>query len=107
MVASTLRKARAALDAGDLSRARDLAQAVLVRFPGNPEAREIAGECWRRDAYALLGSQRVDEAARAFAQARALQPADARLANDHGVLFGTLPPGTRADAIVERAIPTV
>jgi putative acyl-CoA dehydrogenase len=28
-----------------------------------------------------------------------------RLANDHGQLFGTLPPGTHVDTIVERAIP--
>ncbi|MCC6380229.1 MAG: hypothetical protein IT519_15550 [Burkholderiales bacterium] len=84
MIASTLRKARAALGAGALARARELAAPVLARFPGNVEARSVLGECARREAYAWLGAQRTDDAARAFAEAREYHPDDARLANDHG-----------------------
>lgn len=84
VTAIPLRKARAALDAGDLARARALAGEVLAKYPGNVDARAIAGESARREAYALHGAGDFESAARAFAEARLARPADARLANDHG-----------------------
>ncbi|HET8739878.1 MAG TPA: acyl-CoA dehydrogenase family protein [Acidimicrobiia bacterium] len=63
------------------------------------EARRIVGLLATTWAGTLLARHGDPEVFQAYAASR--------LANDHGVLFGTLPPGTRADAIVERAIPAV
>lgn len=84
MMANTLRKARAALDTGDVERARALAGPVLERFPGNAEARAILGDAWRREAYALHAAGRFTDAARAFAGAIEARPGDAALHNDRG-----------------------
>ena len=80
---------------GKTTIARLLAETTDLEF----EARRIVGLLATTWAGTLLARHGDPEVFQAYAASR--------LANDHGVLFGTLPPGTPADAIVERAIPAV
>lgn len=85
MNANTLRKARAALDAGDHARAIELASPVLARYPGNADARAIVATGWRAAGLALLAAGRAGEASDALARALEVRPEDPALANALGV----------------------